>query len=159
MGASEEGKAGEDARRIVRDILSDRIVARLLEWSNLTRAQFETILVDQLGEEMANRALKREEMVRLRQTKPGISRGAFNRTLHQARTNVSEAIHTVLVLGYSGMLESPSLAQFVEASERLRTQTSELKALASSNPSQYSEMVSLLLDDLENAFEALFGRR
>src|SRR6059036_3029607 len=61
----------------------------LLKKSNLTKTQFETILVDQLGSEIANKALTREEMTRLRQTRAKISRGAFNRTLKQARTNVS----------------------------------------------------------------------
>ncbi len=146
-----------EADSIVRRTLHDQITVRLRQRSNLTEAQFETILVDQLGNEIANKTLTREEMAGLRQTRAKISRGAFNRTLKQARTNVSEAVHTILLLGYSGLLESPSLAPFLEASERLRTQTVELKRLSGDNPSEYSRLVTRLLDDLEQAFEALSG--
>lgn len=148
----------DEADSIVKETLQDQITVGLCQRSNLTRAQFETILVDQLGSEMANKRLTREEMARLRQTRAKVTRGAFNRTLKQSRTNVSEAVHTVLLLGYSGLLESPSLAPFLEASERLRTQTVELKRLSGDNSSEYSRVVAQLLDDLERAFEALFGK-
>ncbi len=147
-----------EANSVVRETLHDQITVRLRQRSNLTEAQFETILVDQLGNEMANKRLTREEMVRLRQTRTKISRGAFNRTLKQSKTNVSEAVHTILLLGYNGLLESPSLAPFLEASERLRTQTVELKRLSGHNSSEYSRLVTQLLDDLERAFEALSGK-
>src|SRR5712692_2434038 len=79
-----------EADSVVRETLHDQITVGLRQRSNLTQAQFETILVDQLGNEMANKRLTREEMARLRQTSAKISRGAFNRTLKQSRTNVSE---------------------------------------------------------------------
>lgn len=142
----------------MRETLHDQITMGLRQRSNLTEAQFETILVDQLGNEIANKRLTREEMAKLRQTRPKISRGAFNRTLKQARTNLSEAVHTILLLGYCGLLESPNLAPFMEASERLRTQTVELKRLSGDDPFEYSKLVARLLDDLERAFEALHGR-
>ena len=97
-------------------------------------------------------------MTRLRQTRAKISRGAFNRTLKQARTNVSGAVHTILLLGYGGLLESPSLAPLVEASERLRIQMSQLRTLAADDPPEYSKLVEQLLVDIERAFDALHGR-
>ena len=134
------------------------MVTKLLGRSNLTAAQFETILVDQLGHDMANRRLKRDEMAQLVRSKRGISRGALNRTLRQARENVSESIHTVLLLGYGGLIESPSLIPFLEASERLRTQTLQLKELAGNDSKLYSATVETLLSNLEEAFQALYGR-
>ncbi len=131
---------------------------KLLERSNLTKTQFETMLLEQIGSEMANRTLTREEMTRLRRNKGKISRGAFNRTLQQARSNVAESVHTVLLLGWSGLLESPSLAPFVEASERLRSQTDHLREAAENDPSSYRELVDSLLDDLEEAYDALRGK-
>jgi hypothetical protein len=148
----------DEADIIVRETLHDQITVGLRRRSNLTEAQYETLLVDQLGNEITNKTLTRKEMARLRQTRAKISRGAFNRTLKQARTNVSEAVHTILLLGYTGLLESPSLAPFLEASERLRTQTIEFKRLGGINPPEYSRVVTQLLDDLERAFEALFGK-
>ncbi len=142
----------------MKETLQDRVLARLLQRSNLTKAQFETMLVDQFGSDMADKPLTREEMTRLRRNKGKISRGAFYRTLQQARSNISESVHTLLLLGWCGLLESPSLAPFVEASERLRTQTDQLRQAAQEDPSIYNTLVESLLEDLEEAFDALRGR-
>ncbi len=139
--------------------MGDRILLKLLERSNLTKAQFETILLDQIGSDMADKSLTREEMTQLRRKGPKISRGAFNRTLRQARENVTESVHTVLLLGWSGLFDSPSLAPFVEASERLRIQTEPIKQAALSDGSEYASLVDTLLSDLEEAFEALRGKK
>jgi hypothetical protein len=146
------------AEEAIRETLSDRVLAKLLSRSNLTKTQFETILVDQLGSDMANKTLTREEMTWLRANRDKISRGSFNRTLEQARTNVAKSVHTVLLLGYCGLLESPSLAPLLEASERLRSQTSQLREAAQSDPDAYSKLVESLLEDLETAFDALRGK-
>src|SRR5207249_1454914 len=100
----------------------------------------------------------RSDMARLRRDEKGISRGSFNRTLRQARENVVEAIHTVLRLGYSGLTESPSIAPFLEASERLKSQTSQLRDAAQNEPEVYRRTVDSIIDDLEQAFRAMFGR-
>ena len=97
-------------------------------------------------------------MALLRGDKKGISRGSFNRTLRQARENVVEAIHTVLLLGYSGLTESPSIAPFLEASEHLKSQTSQLRDAAQNNPEFYLRTVESIVDDLDQAFRAMFGR-
>ena len=146
-------------REAMRGTFEDRIMSKLLDRSNLTKVQFETILLDQIGSEMAEKTLTRAEMTQLRRKGPKISRGAFNRTLRQARENVAESVHTVLLLGWSGLLESPSLAPFVEASERLRIQTQAIKDAASSGGSEYASLVDTLLTDLEEAFDALRGKK
>src|SRR5881296_4560858 len=146
-------------REAMRGTLEDRIVSKLLERSNLTKVQFETILLDQIGSDMADKTLTREEMTQLRRKPPKVSRGAFNRTLRQARENVAESVHTVLLLGWSGLLESASLAPFVEASERLRIQTQAVKDAAASGGSEYATLVDALLSDLEEAFDALRGKK
>jgi len=151
-----EGKAREG----IRTAMEDRILQKLLERSNLTQVQFETILLDQIGGDIANKSLTKEEMTRIRRGGAKISRGAFNRTLRQARQNVAESIHTILLLGWSGLLGTPSLAPFVEASERLRIQIQPVKDAASSTDSpKYESLVDLLLTDLEEAFEALMGKK
>jgi len=90
----------EGTRAVIEETLGDRILSALLRRSNLTGAQFETLLIDQLGHDMANKRLTRSDMAQLRRDEKGISRGSFNRTLRQARENVVEAIHTILLLGY-----------------------------------------------------------
>lgn len=149
----------EIARSSIADTLKDPVVTKLLARSNLTPAQFETILVDQLGSEMANKPLTRDEMAQLVRKKRGISRGALNRTLRQARENISESIHTILLLGYGGLIETPSLNPFLEASEQLRSQTLQLKELAGKDSRLYSMTVESLLSNLEDAFQALYSRK
>jgi hypothetical protein len=148
----------EGTRSMIEETLRDRILSALLQRSNLTKIQFETLLVDQLGHDMANKRLTRSDMAQLRQDQKQISRGSFNRTLRQARENVVEAIHTVLLLGYSGLTESPSIAPFLEASERLKGQTSQLRDAALSEPEAYRRTVDSIIDDLEHAFRAMFGK-
>lgn len=148
----------EETRTSINDTLKDPVVSKLLSRSNLTVAQFETLLVDQHGHDMANKRLTREEMAELVRNQKGISRGALNRTLRQARQNISEAVHTVLLLGYGGMIESPSLAPFLEASEQLKSQTSQLRELAGKDNELYLSTLERLLDTLEEAFEALYAR-
>jgi hypothetical protein len=159
MGNPNDLKGWHEATRFVIDeTLRDRILSAILQRSNLTKIQFETLLVDQLGHDMANKRLTRRDMAQLRQDQKGISRGSFNRTLKQARENVVEAIHTVLLLGYSGLTESPSIAPFLEASERLKGQTSQLRDAALSKPEAYRRTVDSIIDDLEQAFRAMFGK-
>ena len=148
----------EGTRRSVKEIFQDPIVRKLLERSGVTRAQFETLLIDQLGHDMANKRLTRNEMAQIMRKRGGISRGSLNRTLRQARKNLSEAIHTVLLLGYSGLFESPSLAPFVEASEQLKSQTTQLRESSVQDSNLYRASVEKLLNNLEEAFEALYGR-
>jgi hypothetical protein len=148
----------EETRRSVQEILEEPIIAKLLGRSNLTEAQFETLLIDQIGHDLANKRLTREEMAQIARKRKEISRGALNRTLRQARENISEAIHTVLLLGYGGLFDNPSLAPFVEASERLRSQTAQLRESAEQNGKMYQATVESLLENLEEAFQALYGK-
>ena len=159
MGPVSKSKTWREAARAsVEETLRDAILSSLLARSNLTKAQFETLLVDQLGHDIANKRLSRDEMAQLLRNKRGISRGALNRTLRQARINVSEAVHSVLLLGYAGFLETPSLARFLEASERLKAQTSDLREIAGKDEKLYRGMIDSILEDLEEAFQALLGK-
>jgi len=139
----------EGTKATIKSILKDPIISRLLLRSNVTQAQFETLLVDQLGHDMANKQLTRSEMAQLMRNAKGISRGALNRTLRQARENVSEAIHTILLLGYGGIIESPSLAPFVEASDLLKSQMTQFAELARDDPRLYRERIDTIVGDLE----------
>ena len=154
----ESGDWREGTRASIREMLLDPILSSLLARSNLTKAQFETVLMDLLGHDIANKRLTRNEMAELLRGHQGISRGALNRTLRQARENISEAIHTVLLLGYGGLIESPSLAPFLEASETLRRKMRELADLAEKDPKSYATTVGAMMQDLEEAFKALHGK-
>lgn len=156
---SESQSWRDKARLSLEETLQDRILAALLLRSNLTKTQFETLLLDQLGHDIANKRLTRDDMTELRQKQERISRGAFNRTLRQARENVVEAIHTILLLGYSGLTESPSIALFLDASERLKEQTAQLQETARKQPDAYQKTVDSLIGDLDEALAAMFERK
>ncbi|MEM2881670.1 MAG: hypothetical protein QXU06_04180 [Candidatus Bathyarchaeia archaeon] len=49
-----------------------------------------------------------------------VSRGAFYRTLRQARDNVLSSIYTIFLLGYIGLFDSPRLEPFIEVSNALK---------------------------------------
>lgn len=109
------------ARKWVSRALDDPITEILLENSHLTKIQLETLLIDVLVEENAEKRIKYEEKVKLRLKREGISRGSFNRTLKQARRNVIRTVYSILLLGYLGFLDNPQMEVFIEASHRLQT--------------------------------------
>jgi len=71
--------------------LNDPIVKILTKNSRLTKTQLETFLIDALAENLAEKSLRYEEKAKLRLLRTGVSRGAFNRTLKQARRNIIQS--------------------------------------------------------------------
>jgi hypothetical protein len=156
---AQSGQSHESPGLVIAQALRDPVVSKLLNKSSLTRVQFEALLIDQLGDEMANRRLSRAEMAKIAHRGAGISRGALNRTLAQAKANVSGAIHTFLLLGYSGILDSPSLTPFVEVSERMKSSTIRARESREISDEDYERQVESLMSDLEEAAGALTRRR
>ena len=113
-------KLKESVQSWLTSSLSDPIVKILAEKSHLTKTQLETLLIDVLSENAAGKPLKYDEKARLRLMKAKISRGAFNRTLRQAKENIIKAIYTVLLLGYLGIFESTTLDPYLEIANKLR---------------------------------------
>jgi hypothetical protein len=99
---------------------NDPITTILAQNSHLTKTQLETLLIDVLADNISGKALKYDEKARLRLTKAKISRGAFNRTLKQAKENVTKSIYTVLLLGYLGIFESTTLDPYLEIANKLQ---------------------------------------
>jgi len=99
--------------------LDDPLTRILAKNSHLTRTQLETLLIDVLADNIAAKPLKYDEKASLRLIKAKISRGAFNRTLEQAKTNVVKSIYTVLLLGYLGVFESTTLDPYLEIANKL----------------------------------------
>jgi hypothetical protein len=120
----------ENAQKGLQGALNDPIAKILLKTSNLTKIQLETLLIDILAENYAEKPLNYEEKGKLRLTKVAVSRGSFNRTLAQAKKNVTESIYTILLLGYLGVIQTTSLAPFQEVAEKLQRYTDAYKTLA-----------------------------
>ena len=97
---------------------NDPISKILSENSNLTKKQLESLLIDVLVENVFEKNLNYEEKAGLRLL--SVTRGAFNRTLRQARTNVIKSIYTILLLGYLGVFDDCSLYPYLEISNKLQ---------------------------------------
>jgi hypothetical protein len=138
-------------------ILQDPITKILIKNSHLTRAQVETLLIDILSENIAERKLAYEEKARLRLLKEGVSRGAFNRTLKQARGNVIRSIYTVILLGYLGILETSNLEPYMEIANKLRTYTEAYRNLIEDRATRtgHLRMINMLQKELEEGLSNL----
>lgn len=147
----------ENVQKWLLSILRDPITKILVKNSHLTRAQIETLLIDILSENIADRKLAYEEKARLRLLKEGVSRGAFNRTLRQARENIIKAIYTVILLGYLGILETPNLEPYLEIANKLRAYSDAYMDLFEkrANPKKQIKIIRILRNELEESLNNL----
>ena len=97
---------------------NDSISKILSENSNLTKTQLETLLIDVLVENVFDTNINYQKKAGLRVL--SVTRGAFNRTLRQARKNVIKSIYTILLLGYLGMFDDCRLYPYLEISNKLQ---------------------------------------
>lgn len=89
--------------------------------SHLTKTQLETFLIDVLAEKVTGRSIVYEKKASLRLTKSGVSRGAYNRSLAQARRNIIKSIYTIILLGYLGVFDTPSLHPYLQIANKIRS--------------------------------------
>ena len=139
--------------------INDPIVKILAKNSNLTKTQLETLLIDFLAINIAAKPLKNEEKAQLRLSKAEISRGAFNRTLRQARKNVIQSMYTIILLGYLGMFNSTRLDPYLEAASKLQHYVSAYRDILSNDKlaEEQLRIVSMLREELESSLERLSG--
>jgi hypothetical protein len=127
--------------------LNDPITQILANNSHLTKTQLETLLIDILSENTSGKPLKYDEKARLRLTKAKISRGAFNRTLKQAKQNVTKSIYTVLLLGYLGIFETTALDPYLEIGNKLHEYVEAFKSMP--NKAEQLKIIETLREELE----------
>ena len=139
--------------------INEPIVKILAKNSKLTKTQLETLLIDFLATNIAGKPLKNEEKARLRLSKAEISRGAFNRTLRQARKNVIQSMYTIILLGYLGMFNSTRLDPYLEAASKLQHYVSAYRDVLSNDKlaEEQLRIVSMLREELESSLERLSG--
>lgn len=150
-------KFKETSQKWLQRALDDPITKTLLKTSNLTKIQLETLLIDILAESYTDKSLNYDEKGRLRLTKTAVSRGSFNRTLKQAKKNVTESIYTILLLGYLGIIQSTSLTPYLEAANKLQTYTNAYKELSEEkkDPAFQLKMINVIREELATMLEQL----
>jgi len=149
----------ENVQKWLMRSINDPIVKILAKNSNLTKTQLETLLIDFLATNIAGKTLRNEDKAQLRLSKAEISRGAFNRTLKQARRNVIQSMYTIILLGYLGMFSSTRLDPYLEAANRVQHYISAYRDLLSNNnlAEEQLRIVNLLREELESSLERLSG--
>lgn len=105
--------------------LKDPIVKILLNNSHLTIKMLETLLIDILLEDKYDGKVPYEVKAKIRKIVGdnkgrGVSRGAFNRTLRQARLNIIKSMYTLLLIGYLGLLDGPIFQPYISLSQNIR---------------------------------------
>jgi hypothetical protein len=137
-------------------ISSDPIAKSLVESSHLTKIQLETFLIDVLAGRTTQKSLTYEKKAKLRPITSGVSRGAFNRTLAQARGNIIKSIYTLILLGYLGILETPNLEPYIEIANRIQTYTEAYRELWKSKvPDEHLRIVNMLRGEIEKTLRQL----
>jgi len=138
--------------------LNDPLVKILSKNSNLTKIQLETLLIDVLAENIADKSLKYDEKAKLRIL--AVTRGAFNRSLRQARHNVTKSIYTIMLLGYMGILEEISLEPYLEAANKLKRYINTQRELIKKNPEEEQiRTVARLHEELKTSLDELSNPR
>ena len=106
-----------------KQVLKEPILKMLQEGSTLSSAQLETLLIDLVVEDNLGSHITYEDKASYRSktgTKShGVSRGAFNRTLTQARRNVKRCLYTMLLLAYLGLFDSTVFRPFEVVATRI----------------------------------------
>jgi len=150
-------KLKETAQNWIKTSIDDPIVKILTKNSNLTKTQLETLLIDILAENIAEKQLKYDEKAKLRLLRDGVSRGAFIRTLRQAKKNVIEAIYTILLLGYLGVFESTQLDAYLEIANKLQTYMKAYRNMTGGQKltEEHLRIIKVLHDELEAVLERL----
>ena len=97
----------------------DQLARTLRENSHLTEVQFVTFLTDLLGP--GSRMPGESEQSRRRLGRRKVSKGAFNRSLAQARRNVIKSVYTLFLLAYFGLFDSPKLEPFLRLGDEMKT--------------------------------------
>jgi len=136
---------------------SDPIIKILSKNSNLTKTQLETLLIDFLAPNISGKSLTNQEKAVLRLTKAGISRGAFNHTLKQARRNIIQSMYTIILLGYLGIFEDTRLDPYLEVANKLKEYVGAYKDVISNNElaTEHLRIVTMLRAELETTLEKL----
>jgi hypothetical protein len=148
----------EKAQNWLKYSLNDPLVKILAKNSNLTKIQLETLLIDVLAENIADKDLKYDEKAKIRIL--AVSRGAFNRSLRQARHNVTQSIYTILLLGYLGVLEEISLEPYLEAANKLKEYIDTQRELIKKRPEEEQiKTLKRLHEELKISLEELSSPR
>jgi hypothetical protein len=129
----------------------DRLARSLLSNSHLTEVQFATLIIDALWSTAQPLNEKREP----RSSRRRVSKGAFNRSLAQARRNVIKSIYTVFLLAYFGLFDSPKLEPFLRLGDEMRTFLESKQETRTQSDTSITDAIQALENALETSIAEL----
>jgi len=143
-----------EIRERMDDLSKDPILRLLLDRSQLTRIQAETLFIDSITNDLAERTLNSDAKAKIRSKNRILTRGAYNRSLNQAKSNIRRSIFTILLLNYVGILPNLGGTYFEEATEKLKEYLETYKGLSNSDvrPDRSYEKLRVLRRELEDLF-------
>ena len=128
-------ESNQNVKNMIQKAFQDPITDLLLKKSNLTTAQFETLMIDLLIDIMSDEKVHFKEKTLFRMKK--VSRGSFSRTLSQARANIISSIFTIILFSYVGIFDVNPFEEYENLSVKLREY---LIAIEKSDP-KYSKIL------------------
>ncbi len=139
--------SSEDYQNVIQKTFQDPITDILLNNANLTRIQFETLVIDMLTEIISDNKLSFDEKTLFRTN--NVSRGSFSRSLSQARKNVISSIFTIVLLSYIGVFDERPFDEYHVLAEKLREYTSMIESTGSEiNKSDLKRFETELIDGI-----------
>ncbi len=122
-GPQEDGVSIKRLASSAHQVLKEPILKALLDQSVLTPVQLETLLIDLVVEGEYGDHIPYDDKATFRSRsgsrKGGVTRGSFNRTLRQARRNVTRCFYTMLLLAYLGLFDLTLFRPFEEIASRI----------------------------------------
>jgi len=121
--------SSKDYQNMLQKTFKDPITDILLNNANITRIQFETLVIDMLTELISDNRLSLDEKTLFRTN--NVSRGSFSRSLSQARKNVISSIFTIVLLSYIGVFDARPFDEYYVLAEKLKEYTTMLESTGS----------------------------
>lgn len=138
----------EETQIIIQKAFQDPITDLLLKKSNLTKIQFETLMIDLLIDFMSDEKVSFKNKTLFRAQK--VSRGSFSRTLGQARHRVISSIFTIVLLSYVGVSNAKPFEEYENLAEKLREYLTTIEKLGvNRSPSLYRRIEEELTTGIE----------
>jgi hypothetical protein len=129
----------------------DRLAKTILQNSHLSEVQFSSLVIDVLWPTSQPSSADGGQRSRRRQ----VSKGAFNRSLAQARRNVIKSIYTVFLLAYFGLFDSPKLEPFLRLGDEMKTFLDAKQETGHEGESEAHDAMKALENALENSIGEL----
>jgi len=115
----------------------------------LTQVQFVTFITDLLW--LTGETSGDHERPHRRTGRRQVSKGAFNRSLAQARRNVIKSVYTIFLLAYFGLFDSPKLEPFLRLGDEMKTFQDARRETRDKHAAEHNNAMKVLEDALEEA--------